>query len=241
MSRLLSTCFAVLAFTASLFCGAPLLAQGPVDLSGFWQLRFDSKNVPRASLTAAAAEADKDALIHHDAWAIRWCHHLGVPYMMESDAPIDIRQGRFEVAIAAQMVSAARHIYIDGRGHPNPDTYDPTTDGHSVGIWEGDSLIVDTTGFSKDGYVSIPGGGFRTQDSHLVERYHLLDNGSKLVITFTWYDPKVFKTPHSYEYTYFRAPKDFYAHEYFCDASRPERETLLLQPVKDVPAPKLPQ
>jgi hypothetical protein len=101
------------------------------DLSGFWQLKFDSENVPRASLAPVAAGVDQDSQARRDMYAIRWCNHLGMPLIMGVPSPLDIRQGRTEVAIASEAVSAARHIYIDGRGHPDMNTYDPQSNGHS--------------------------------------------------------------------------------------------------------------
>ena len=38
-----------------------------------------------------------------------------------------------------------RIIYTDGRPHPAPEDYDPTFGGHSIGKWEGETLVVDTT------------------------------------------------------------------------------------------------
>ena len=200
------------------------------DLSGFWQLQFDSKNIPKASLTAAAAEAGAESQYRRDMYAIRWCNHLGMPSLMESSAPLDIRQGSVEVAIASEAVSAARHIYTDGRGHPDVATYDAQSNGHSIGHWEGDALVVDTVGFSEQGVTSIPGGGFRTENSHLTERYRLLDGGSELSVIFSWEDPKVFAKPHTYEFRYYRAPAGTYAREYFCDASNAERAKFLSEP-----------
>ena len=200
------------------------------DISGFWELRFDSKNVPKAALTASAAEADPEAQYRHDLYAIRWCNHVGMPALMETPAPIDIRQGSAEIAIASEAVEAARHIYIDGRGHPDMATYDAQSNGHSIGHWEGDGLVVDTVGFSDRGVTAIPGGGYRIESSHLTERYRLLEGGSILSVTFTWEDPKVFAKPHTYEFWYRRAPAGTYAREYFCDASNQERAKFLSDP-----------
>ena len=100
-----------------------LLAQtktSTADLSGFWELRFDSKNIPPAALVSKVTAKDMEAHRERDRMAIRWCNFLGVPALMEQ-SPLDIRQGRIEVAIVAQAVSTARHIYTDGRGHVNPD------------------------------------------------------------------------------------------------------------------------
>jgi hypothetical protein len=66
-----------------------------------------------------------------------------------------------------------RRIYTDGRGHP--DDPDPTFHGHSIGHWEGDTLVVDTVGILPETYlavseaVGIPNDG----DLHVVERIHL--------------------------------------------------------------------
>jgi hypothetical protein len=204
------------------------------DLSGFWELKYDSENVPRASLTPTMAEADPDAQARRDATAIRWCNHVGMPFLMGVLSPLDIRQGRLEVAIASEAVSAARHIYITGVGHPNTDTYDPQSNGHSIGHWEGNTLVVDTVGFSDQGVTRIPGGGIRTPDSHLIERFRVLDGGKRLSVVFTWEDPKVFSKPHTYEFRYYKAPAGTYARELFCDASDAERAKFLMEPPQPV-------
>ena len=55
-----------------------------------------------------------------------------------------------------------REISMDGRPHPEGDALNPTYLGHSVGHWEGDTLVVDTVGFAPDrGVTSIPGGRSR--------------------------------------------------------------------------------
>jgi hypothetical protein len=66
-----------------------------------------------------------------------------------------------------------RRIYTDGRGHPeDPDL---TFDGHSIGHWEGDTLVVDTVGILPQVYiplgqsVGVPNNG----DMHIIERIRL--------------------------------------------------------------------
>ena len=103
-----------------------------------------------------------------------------------------------------------RTIYMDGRQHPAKLT--PSYYGHSIGRWDGDTLVVDTIGFDGNkGLTAIPGGGFRTSKSHLVERFRLLENGSILSVRSTWDDPGVYRTPHSYEFRYARLPRDYEA------------------------------
>ena len=202
----------------------------PVNISGMWELRFDSMNVPPASLLPAVAAESSNLQFEHDRKEIRWCHFLGVPYVMQQ-SPIDILQNANgkEVTIMSPVRSPARHIYTDGRGHVNPDTYDPVSSGHSIGHWEGASFVVDTIGFSDEGVTRIPGGGRRTPDSHLVERFRLIDSNHLSVIS-TWEDPKIFAKPHTYEIRYFRAPKFTELREFDCNASDEARGKFLLEP-----------
>jgi len=218
---------------AMAFAAVSLFGQTP-NLSGFWELRFDSKNVPPAVLTSAMASEDRNAQFTLDMKAIRWCHFLGVPYVMEGST-IDILQSlnTREILISSSLRSPARHIYTDGRGHVNPDTFDPVSNGHSIGKWQGDTLVVDTVGFSTEGLTAIPGGGRRTPDSHLTERYRLLNGGNRLSVIFTWEDPKVFTQPHTYEFRYYRSPKGTEAREFDCSAADEERAKFLTQVPKD--------
>ncbi|HLK50726.1 MAG TPA: hypothetical protein VKT49_21445 [Bryobacteraceae bacterium] len=200
------------------------------SLSGYWELHFDSRNVPPASLKPEVAAEDPAIQHKKDMTELRWCHFMGVPYSMES-TPIDILQNQNgkEIIITSSLRSPARHIYTDGRSHVNPDVFDPVSNGHSIGHWEGDTLIVDTVGFSEEGLTRIPGGGRRTTTSHLVERYRLLDGGKLLSVTFTWEDPKIFARPHTYEFRYYRSPKGMEAREFDCDANNEERAQFLLE------------
>jgi hypothetical protein len=66
-----------------------------------------------------------------------------------------------------------RRIYTDGR--PHPDDPDPTFHGHSVGHWEGDTLVVDTVGIRPQTYIAVSeaAGVPNNGDLHIVERIHL--------------------------------------------------------------------
>jgi hypothetical protein len=201
----------------------------PPDLSGFWELRYDSQSVPPALLTPAAA-AEAAAQTRRDIEAIRWCNNLGVPFIMGDRSALDLRQSPSVIGIVAKPPSSTRYIYTDGRAHPDKDDYDPTTNGHSIGHWEGDALIVDTIGFNDRGAASIPGGGFRTPDSHLIERYRLLNGGRRLAVTFTWEDAKVFQKPHTYEFRYYKIRDVGEPRMFGCDANDAERARFLLEP-----------
>jgi len=214
---------------------ATLASSAVQDLSGFWERRDESGSgsfggvsggAPAAEVTPAVKKLEEEARARQQAgyvvsFASRYCHDLGMPFIMGQSPPIDIVQAKDEILIMSEQASAARHIYLDGRAHPDPFTYQPTTNGHSIGHWEGDTLVVDTVGFNELGHRDVPGGGLRGKTSHLVERFHLFDNRSRLSITYTWDDPNVFLKPHTYEIRYYKDPPGTYAYEHFCDAGDP--------------------
>lgn len=149
--------------------------------------------------------------------------------VMDAGRPLDIRQGRREVAIQPEVNATPRHIYLSRTTHINPEEFDPTTNGDSIGRWDGDTLVVTTIGFAADkGVTAIPGGGFRTGDTKLTERYRLLENGAVLSVTFTWEDPKVFAKPHIYQFRYRRLPAGYEPRPpLVCDPFDEERTTFL--------------
>ena len=204
------------------------------DISGFWELNFDSRRVPPANLLPTVTRAKIAARAKGDAYAIRWCNLLGVPFVMDSGRPIDIRQGKTAVIIAPENSSAPRYLYTNRTAHIGNDIVDPSTNGDSVAHWDGDTLVVDTVGFhAQHGITSLPGGGFRTEKSRLVERYRLLKDGAILSVTFTWTDPTVFRTPHTYEFRYHRLPATYEPRQWLpCDPYDAERAAFLDAPVK---------
>lgn len=194
------------------------------DLSGFWVLSYNSRHVTPAKLTQMSIDRDKKAAADRNAgkvvvYASRWCNYMGMPFIMGQSPPINLVQTNDEIAILSEQNSAARHIYLDGRSHPDSSKFLPTTNGHSVGHWEGDELVVDTTNFSAKGHPEIPGGGYRGPNSHLVEHFKLLDGGKSLSVTFTWDDPTVFLEPHTYNFVFHKMPPETFAYEDVCDAS----------------------
>jgi hypothetical protein len=231
--------FAVL---LSLLSAVPvaLIAQGPPrpqaaglpDISGFWELSFDSRKVPQASLLPTVTRARIDARTRADSHAVRWCNLLGMPFLMDSGRPLDIRVGSTAVILVPENASAPRYLYLNRTTHISSDIFDPSTNGDSIAHWEADTLVVDTVGFHGErGITTIPGGGYRTETSRLIERYRLLKDGAVLSVTFTWTDPKVFKTPHTYEFRYNRLPASYEARVWApCDPYDAERALFLEGP-----------
>jgi hypothetical protein len=208
-----------------------------VDFSGFWELRGELPQPPPGKVTpeAKAHVAELQAKRFAETGAIspdgRWCRRLGVPFIMGSSPPLDMVQNKDGLAIMAEQTSSARHIYLDGRQFPDQEVFDETSNGFSIGHFEGDALVVETRYFSPvRGAPFIPGGGYKTSDTRLTERMRLHDGGERMTIEFTWTDPKVFSEPHSYAFTYYRSPPGTYALEGWCDASDPASAGLAAEP-----------
>jgi hypothetical protein len=84
-----------------------------------------------------------------------------------------------------------RTIYMDGRTHPNkvqPDYY-----GHSIGHWEGDTLVVDTVGFNE-GFWFDRSGLPHTNQLHTIERFTRADLDT-LRYELTIDDPGAYTAP----------------------------------------------
>jgi len=90
------------------------------------------------------------------------------------------------IVMRSEYFDVERVIHMDGRGHPNDGARTPA--GHSIGRWEGDVLVVDTTLFAEH-----PIGNWRGLPSgprkHLVERFEPSADRTQLHITFRVEDP----------------------------------------------------
>ena len=99
---------------------------------------------------------------------------------------IEFLDGGEIIAIRSQYMDQERTVYMDGRPHPADER---TYEGHSIGWWEDDVLVVDTANFAdnRSPYQNgIPSGA----QKHVVERYRLHSDGTRLRVEFTLEDPE---------------------------------------------------
>jgi hypothetical protein len=210
--------------------GSPTGVPQPVgvaaaDLSGFWELRHDSFSVPRAALTPEAQKAEAQQA-QRDLQAIQRCVPMGVPALMLDRPVLNIQQSPSVIGMIPKGPASVRYVHLT-HPHPPSDEWEGATNGHSIGKWEGDTLVVETIGFNDRGVTSIPGGGWRNGGSKLTERYRLLSGGLVLSVTSTWEDPEVFAKPHTYELRYYRVPPANEPRTHNCIAGDQERTKFL--------------
>ncbi len=144
------------------------------DLSGVW-MAFAVENPDGGSNTPRYSSEGEATL---DAFAAQvrsipetgaWCYGTGMPSVMMSTVsyPIEIVQHASRLVMLAELEMQVRRVYLDGRAHP--EDFLPTGVGHSVGMWDGDTLVIDTALLSEWNVRPWP----RTEQTHIVERVHL--------------------------------------------------------------------
>ena len=145
-----------------------------------------------------------------------------------NSAGMAIMQSSDEVVIARDGAAGGRRIYLN-REMPSLSRIAPTAIGYSIGKWENEALVVTTTGFVP-GLVAF-GRGWRERATILTETLSLTPDGTRLAITYTWADPKVYVKPHSYAIQFERVDSG-YVFETWCDASidHPENYTTIAPP-----------
>ena len=118
------------------------------------------------------------------------CFPAGVPRLMLF-GPFQIVQIPDQVLILHEQDNAVRRIYMDGRGHT--EGFPPSWKGHSIGRWDGDTLVVDTVALTDRKWLDRIGTP-HSEELHVVERYRRV-NHETLEVTLTFEDPKAFTRP----------------------------------------------
>jgi hypothetical protein len=109
-------------------------------------------------------------------------------------------------------IHSYRQIFMDGRKHP-PDP-DPTWYGHSIGWWEGDTLVIDTVGYN-DKFWFDRRGHPHTEKLHTIERWTRKDFGH-LENRITIDDPGAYAKPFTLTFTATLSPPQDELLEYIC-------------------------
>jgi hypothetical protein len=117
------------------------------------------------------------------------CYLPGIPRAMYMPYPFQIVQSTNKVHMAFAFTSTARTIHLDEVEGPPDDTYM----GHSVGKWEGDTLVVDVTAFNGKNWFDRA-GNFHSDALHLVERFTPI-TPDVIRYEVTIEDPKTFTRP----------------------------------------------
>ena len=93
--------------------------------------------------------------------------------LLDGPFPFKFIQAPTVIVVLIEDIFSYRQIFLDGRGHPKDA--DPTWMGHSVGHFEGDTLVVDTANFNNKSWTPL--GRPHTDQLHIIERFRRPDAG----------------------------------------------------------------
>lgn len=141
------------------------------------------------------------------------CVAPSVPFYMQAPFPMEIYQGRDMIVFKMEYFDLYRVIFLDGRDHPPADAPHYKS-GHSVGHWEGGTLVVDTTHIAAGTFMN--NGLSHSGDIHLTERFRLSPDGSTLWLVQVYRDPAVFEGRAARYMAWTRRPGE-YVFPYDCD------------------------
>lgn len=152
---------------------------------------------------ARASEGSEDS-------ATANCLPPGMPRIMTQPYPMEFLLTPGKVTIVIEAYTQVRHIYTDGR--ELPEDPDPLFFGTSVGRWEGDTLVVESVGFTEltDIAANLPHSG----NMRIVERFRLTGPDTMAIET-TIVDPEALAEPYTTTMTLGRH-RDWTIAEYVC-------------------------
>ena len=145
--------------------------------------------------TAANAKDNPDA----------HCLPLGNMQLHLHPEPRKIIQGRNEIVILYEGNGGVRQIFTDGRALPSGDAQ-PWWFGYSAGTWEGDTLVVQTSGFRDGGWLDVNGSPL-TDAGKMTEKFRRLNYGT-LELELTVDDAKAYTNPFTVKFTQRLMPDD---------------------------------
>ena len=164
----------------------PRLADGTVNLGpiepnrGTWSLRqhreygevlISHDAIPYQPWARAIKARRVENLSKYDPQG--YCMPPSGPRLMTTPFPMEIIQLPEQERILMIFEGGThiwRVIYMDGRPHPEGDALNPTWLGHSVGRWEGDTLVVGVVGYNEGNWIDM-GGDPHTNMLHITERF----------------------------------------------------------------------
>ena len=142
----------------------------------------------------------------------------GMPRIMGGGpGPMELIVRPNQVWMLFDYMNESRRIYTDGRGHAKRDEAFPLTMAHSIGRWEGDTLVVDSIDMPAGIFDRT--GGPHSDQVHLMERIRLVD-ANTLEDQMTIEDPVVFTAPWHVTRSFRRLPLGGQVVGSYCENNR---------------------
>jgi hypothetical protein len=194
---------------------APRTADGKPDLSGVWQgmgasgagqQPAEPSGPPVAAFRDVAQNMKEGLPLKPEGAAVlkerrdnnskdnpeAHCLPMGIMQFHTQGAPRKVIQTPGILVILYEASSGLRQIFTDGRPLPNNDPQ-PWWYGYSVGKWDGDTLVVETTGLRDGGWLDIVGSPL-SDAARLTERFRRVSYG-RMEVDITVDDAKLYTRP----------------------------------------------
>ncbi len=175
----------------------------PFDLTGLWQFRgedewranygsFEFKPTPELTAKGKAyheayLEASEKGERFGDPTAL--CYPPGMPRFMTRYGALMMLQYPTAIFMVSRLNNDYRVIFLDGRERLTGADVDRNWQGESLGHWEGDTLVVETSGFIGDNHL-MQAGILAGEQLKIVERISLINDGNTMVSEYTFTDPE---------------------------------------------------
>jgi hypothetical protein len=180
---------------------SPAAAQdNPRDFSGLWEggpgSDISDDLLPGEEVSLTPYGAQRYRALDQAKSPANTCLPYGPTRALQSEDPKFIVHTPHAMAILIEQTTNWRLIHTDGRPHPPDAATKLLWDGHSIGRWEGNTLIVDSVGFVDRTW--LDSGGFEHSDKlHLIERFEKI-NPNTLRWTVTVEDPVFYTKTFTY-------------------------------------------
>lgn len=176
-----------------------VVGQARPDLTGLWDgaggsaniVQFMKRNGQEVPFTSYAAERYKN--VDYSQNPNGMCLPPGPSRAITGPSPFFFVQHEQALGILFENHNLYRIIYLDGRGHPEDIADYPTFMGHSIGKWEGDTLVVDTVGLNDRTWLDS-NGMEHSEKLHLTERLQKV-SPDLIKYSVTYDDPVFFTRP----------------------------------------------
>jgi len=117
------------------------------------------------------------------------CYPAGMPRLMTRYGSLMMMQYPTAIFMVSRLNNEYRAIWLDGRQREPEASRDKNWNGESLGHWEGDTLVVETTGFTDDNHL-IQLGVVTGDQLKIVERIKVINDGNTMVTEYIMTDPE---------------------------------------------------
>ena len=184
----------------------PRLADGKPDFNGVWdrpRVGDVTKNVDECGSDSKGCKSEGSGEVSMTAWGMEqfkakdkfdyagYCQPWGYTRAWQTEYPVELMQTPARLAILWESNNVFHVVPTDGRDHPK--NQEPSWMGNSIGHYEGDTLVIDTTNFNGKTWIDTAQHP-SSEQLHVVERIHFIDP-NHLAYEVTWEDPKAYTKP----------------------------------------------